>query len=282
MGERFSAFTFVDRITDVAPGRRVRGTFHIPAGIREFPMALVAEAVGQLAAWASMAHLEFRRRPVAGLARETRFLGTVRPGDTLALAAELESCTYDDVAYAGSAAVDGKPVIALEQCLGPMLPVEEFDAPEALHRDYAELCGEGAPSDRFTGLPAFEVECTESIPGERIKATLRVPESAAFFQDHFPRRPVFPATLLLDNQIRLAVRLARESMASSGGADLAAARVLDVKVRTFISPGQALEIGAERTAGESGLFTARLAARANGKPVATARVEIGAQRGERA
>jgi 3-hydroxymyristoyl/3-hydroxydecanoyl-(acyl carrier protein) dehydratase len=282
MRERFSAFTFVDRITDVAPGTRVRGTFHIPAGIREFPAALVAEAVGQLAAWASMAHLRFQRRPVAGLARETRFLGVVRPGDTLELAAELESCTNDDVAYAGSAAVDGKPVIALDQCLGPMLPVEEFDAPEALRRDYEVLCGAGAPADRFAGLPEFEVKCTESIPGERIKATLRVPESAAFFQDHFPRRPVFPATLLLDNQIRLALRLAREAMALPESAHLAAARVLDVKVRTFISPGQVLEIAAERVAVESGPLTARLSARANGKPVAAARVEIGAQRGERA
>jgi 3-hydroxymyristoyl/3-hydroxydecanoyl-(acyl carrier protein) dehydratase len=282
MGGRFSAFTFVDRITDVVPGARARGTFHIPAGIGEFPAALVAEAVGQLAAWASMAHLGFRRRPVAGLARETRFLGAVRPGDTLELAAELESCTDDDVAYAGRATVGGRPVIGLDHCLGPMLPAEEFDAPEALRRDYAVLCAGGAPSDRFAGLPRFDVERTEAIPGERVKATLRVPESAAFFQDHFPRRPVFPATLLLDNQIRLAVQLAREAMAHSGSADVAASRVLDVKVRAFITPGQVLEIGAERVAVESGPFTARLSARVNGKPVATARVEIGAQGSERA
>jgi 3-hydroxymyristoyl/3-hydroxydecanoyl-(acyl carrier protein) dehydratase len=278
MGGRFSAFTFVDKITDVAPGTRVRGTFHVPAGIREFPMALVAEAVGQLAAWASMAHLGFRKRPVAGLARETRFLGAVRPGDTLELAAQLESCTNDDVAYAGSAAVDGKQVIALEQCLGPMLPAEEFDAPEALRRDYEMLCADGAPRDRFAGLPGFDVQRTEAVPGERIKATLHVPESAEFFLDHFPRRAVFPATLLLDNQIRLALELARQAMGDNG---LAAARVLDVKVRAFIAPGQVLEIGAERVEAASGPFTARLSARANGKPVAAARVEIG-QRSKRA
>ena len=282
MGERFSAFTFVDRITDVAPGKRVRGTFHVPAGIREFPAALVAEAVGQLAAWASMAHLGFRRRPVAGLARDTRFLGAVRPGDTLDLEAELESCTDDDVAYAGRAAVGGRPVIALEQCVGPMLPAEEFDSPDALRRDYEVLCGTGAPSDRFSGLPEFDVARVESIPGVSVKAVLRVPESAAFFNDHFPRRPVFPATLLLDNQIRLAVQLAREAMGPSGGADLAVSRVLDVKVRMFIPPGQLLGIGAERIAGTSGPYTARLSARANDRPVATARVEIGAQRSDRA
>ena len=278
MGGRFSAFSFVDRITEVAPGVRVRGTFHVPAGIRAFPAALLAEAVGQLAAWSSMAKLGFRLRPVAGLARETRFLRAVRPGDTLALEADLESCTDADVAYAGRASVAGEPVIVLDQCLGPMLPAEEFDAPERLRRDFDLLCGAGAPSDRFAGVPAFDLERTESVAGERAKALLRVPDTAAFFEDHFPRRPVFPATLLLDSLIRLAVGLAGEAVAPAAGTELAAARVLDVKVRTFIPPGELLELGAERTKDEGDTYTARLAARANGKPVATARVEIGARR----
>jgi 3-hydroxymyristoyl/3-hydroxydecanoyl-(acyl carrier protein) dehydratase len=278
MSERFSAFSFVDRITDVVPGVRVRGTFHVPARVREFPSALIAEAVGQLAAWASMAHLGFRRRPVAGLARETRFLRPVKPGETLSLEADLENCTDDDVAYAGRAAVAGEPVIVLDECLGPMLPMEEFDSPDALRRDYDVLCGAGAPIDRFAGVPAFDLEAGESFPGERATAILRVPESAAFFEDHFPRRPVFPATLLLDTQIRLAARLAREAMAPSAGTVLAAARVMDVKIRTFIPPGQVLQIGAERVPADGDGYTARLSARANGKPVATARVEIVARR----
>lgn len=134
------------------------------------------------------------------------------------------------------------------------------------------------PSDRFAGVPTFELTPTESSPGERMKAVLRVPESAAFFQDHFPRRPVFPATLLLNSQIRLAIGLARETMAPPDGTELAAVRVLDVKIRSFISPGEVLEIGAERVAGEADAFTAKLSARANGKVVATARVEIVARR----
>lgn len=278
MSERFSAFSFVDRITDVVPGVRVRGTFRVPAGLREFPASLVAEAVGQLAAWASMAHLDFRRRPVAGLARDTRFLRPVKPGDTLELEADLETCSDDDVAYAGRASVNGNEVIVLDQCLGPMLPAEDFDAPDALRRDFGILCGAGAASDRFAGVPAFAMEPTESSPGERAKALLRVPQSAAFFQDHFPRRPVFPATLLLDSQIRLAIGLAREAMAPPAGTELAAGRVLDVKIRTFIPPGQELEVAAERVASEGESWIARLSARANGKPVATARVEIVARR----
>lgn len=278
MDERFSAFSFVDRIDDVAPGARARGTYRIPTRIAAFPAALVAEAVGQLAAWASMAQLDFRRRPVAGLARETRFLRAVAPGDTLDLEADLESCTDDDVAYAGRASVAGEAVIVLEQCLGPMLPAEDFDAPEALRRDYATLRGDGAPSDRFDGVPTIALDVIESTHAERVKANLQVPVSAPFFADHFPRKPVFPATLLLDSQIRLALGLARECLDVPDDLELAATRVLDVKVRAFISPGQLLELSAETTATQDGVHAARLSARSNGKAVATARVEITARR----
>ena len=274
MGGRFHAFSFVDRITEVVPGVRARGMYQVPAGLDVFPSALVAEAVGQLAAWASMAKLEFSRRPVAGLARETRFLRRVRPGDVLTLEAELESCTDDDVAYSGRATVDGEAVIALDQCLGPMLPAEDFDDPQALRRDYALLCGAGAPSGRLTGLPTLELERGETVPGERAAGTLRVPDAAAFFEDHFPRRPVFPATLLLDRLNHLALEAARGAYSLRANEEISVNRVLDVKVRTFIPPGEVLELAAQRVETDDKLWSARLSARANGKPVATAKVEI--------
>jgi hypothetical protein len=70
MPDRFSAFSFVDRITALEPGTRARGRFAVPAGLPEFSTCLVAEAVGQLAAWVAMAQAEFRRRPVAALSGE--------------------------------------------------------------------------------------------------------------------------------------------------------------------------------------------------------------------
>ena len=83
---------------------------------------------------------------------------------------------------------------------------------------------------------------------------------------------MFPGTLLLDWQIDLAVDLARE--ASGPGRIVAASRVTDMKMRSFIGPGQAVGIRIElQPQGEAG-FDARLAARVDGKAVATARVEI--------
>ena len=120
MGDHFSAFSFVDRIHDYIPGARARADVRDSrAGLPAFPSCLVAEAVGQLASWVAMAHIEFRGRPVAALALETRFLRDAQPGETLELAVELESCDDEAVAYHGWADVDGARALELIDCLGP-------------------------------------------------------------------------------------------------------------------------------------------------------------------
>ena len=48
MDDHFRAFTFVDRITSVQPGVRIRGHYTIPSGLDNFPASLVAEAVGMV------------------------------------------------------------------------------------------------------------------------------------------------------------------------------------------------------------------------------------------
>jgi 3-hydroxymyristoyl/3-hydroxydecanoyl-(acyl carrier protein) dehydratase len=272
MAEHFSAFSFVDRITALDAGVRATGCFTVPAGLASFPACLVAEAVGQLAAWVAMAHLGFRLRPVAGLAGETRFLGEVRPGDRLDLAVEIESCDAEAVAYGGRACVAGATVLELEHCVGPMLPLADFDAPEAVQQQFQALRNGGVPPGRFRGVAAPAVEVIERDPGERCRALLHVPATAPFFADHFPRRPVLPGTLLLDSQIRLAAGLAAE-LPQRGTAPLAPVRARNVKIRSFIAPGQTVELEAE-LALSGAVAEAVLAARADGKPIATGRLEL--------
>ncbi len=279
MGDHFAAFSFVDRIAEFEPGRRARGRYAVPPDIPAFPSCLVAEAVGQLAAWVSMAHIGFRGRPVAALANETRFHGDVRPGSTLDLEVDIEHCDEHAVAYAGRAHVDGALVIELIDCLGPMLPVEEFDSPEAMAARFALIRGEGAPPGRFRGVPAPSVVRTGGVPGRSATATLRVPESAAFFGDHFPRRPVFPATLLLDAQIGLAMSVAAEVPHWPAGTRPVPARMTHVKMRSFIPPGATLDIDAELAPDAGDRATVRLAARMDGRTAATARLEVVARAG---
>jgi 3-hydroxymyristoyl/3-hydroxydecanoyl-(acyl carrier protein) dehydratase len=274
MSDHFAAFSFVDRIVEFDPGRCAAGRYDVPPGIARFPSCLVAEAVGQLAAWVSMEHIAFRGRPVAALATETRFSGDVAPGDTLALTVDIESCDDEAVAYSGRADVRGSTVIELIHCLGPMLPVAEFDAPEALAARLELLRGPGAKPGAFRGVTAPRVVRTGGEDGRTASATLHVPESAPFFGDHFPRRPVFPATLLLDSQIGLALDLAREAMHWPAGGRPVPARMTHVKMRSFMPPGATLEIEAEMTPTGSAAATIKLAARLDGKIAATARLEV--------
>jgi len=272
VSERFHAFSFVDRIVSWTPGRDARGRFTIPAHLAAFPQALVAEAIGQLAAWVSMAQIHYRGRPVAGIAGESLFHRTASPGQTLELEVAIDNCDDDAVLYNGCARIDHVDVAQLRHCLGPMLPMGEFDDPAAVRADFERLITLGKEPGGFRGLPAFDVETTSHTPGRSLAARLSVPASAPFFADHFPRRPVFPGTLLLESQLQLAHALARESAAPASRRMLRARRVTNVKIRSFIAPGTTVDIQADAREGEPCTFD--LSARVDGRNVAVARVEF--------
>ena len=113
------------------------------------------------------------------------------------------------------------------------------------------------------------VDVTEHARGAELRARVDVPAQAPFFRDHFPRRPVFPATLLLDTQIRLALELARERSEAASPS-----RVTHVKMRSFIVPSQKLDIDIKLGAAENGIAKAMMSARTDDRTVASARLEI--------
>lgn len=277
ISERFRAFSFVDRITRCTPGVRVEGIYTVPPHVTRFPNSLMAEAVGQLAAWSAMAHLDFAWRPVAGLAAESRYHVAATPGAVLALEADIERCDPEAVAYSGRASIDGCCAVELVDCVGPMLPMEEFDAPAAVRSDFATLCAGGAEADRFLGVPMPQLATIEHAPGRRVRAILHVPQraEATYFDDHFPRRPVFPGTLLMDAFAQLAVPLARERPHAYGDAPFEVRKVSQVKIRSFTAPGAELELDVELLDATPQRTRMKLAAKADGKTVAGARMEMG-------
>lgn len=241
----FRAFTFVDRILAVQPGVSVRGQFNIPAKQPEFSLSLVAEATGQCAAWSALAAVDFKSRPVAGIAGLVEMLAPVHPGDTLELTAVIESVDADAIAYAGTASVNGSPVLRLHNCVGPMLPVEDFDDPQALRDHYALLCGAGATPDAFGGVPDIVCEQTGHEPGQLIRGRLPVPAAAPFFHDHFPRKPVFPGTLLMRSKLQLVGKLAAEVPLPANAREWKLQNVSEMKLRAFIEPGEVLDLEAK-------------------------------------
>jgi 3-hydroxymyristoyl/3-hydroxydecanoyl-(acyl carrier protein) dehydratase len=271
MDAHFRAFSFVDRITGVEPGVRIRGQFAIPAGLDAFPTSLVAEAVGQLAAWSAMAAVGFTHRPVAGIAGRIELISEVRPGQVLDLAADLESVDTESAGYSGTASVEGRTVIRLSGCVGPMVPVADFDDPQALQDRFALLCKQGATPGAFGGVPALELERANGEPSQSAHAILQVPAQAPFFADHFPRRPVFPGTLLMHANLQTAALLAREVPAGAGAAWVPRV-VSDVKLRTFIPPGETLSVNAKRTELTETSLATVVEARINQRLVGSAKI----------
>lgn len=267
MSGRYSAFTFCDRITEYEPARHAQAEFQVPDHLTGFSASLCAEATGQLAAWVSMANIGFRGRPVAALAKEVRIVGEVVPGDTLHLEVHIEECDEDAVAYNGYARANGHTVVELVDCLGPMLPQLDYDDPDSLAQMFEQLRGAGAAPGRFGGIPHHRLEEVAHEPGRLRSAVLHVPSSAPYFADHFPRRPVFPATLLLDHALRVATELVNES----GEAEWRVSTMQNVKMRDFILPGQAVMIVVERNDADGGPRV-KMTARIDGRTMATARI----------
>jgi 3-hydroxymyristoyl/3-hydroxydecanoyl-(acyl carrier protein) dehydratase len=264
MDDHFRAFSFVDRISSVESGVRISGSYTVPEQLESFPSPLVAEAVGQLAAWAAMSVMDFRFRPVAGIAASIEMLAPVRPGQILELNATLETLDEEAIAYEGTAHSDGALLIRLEHCVGPMVPVAEFDDPQALRERFDLLRGAGAASGAFDGLPGLPLTIAGGKAGQSLTATFQVPEKAAFFGDHFPRRPVFPGTLLMHANLELAAALAGQFPSPTGGRKWTIRSVSDLKIRAFTPPGESLEIEAQLTRIESETATVKVQTR-NGK-----------------
>jgi 3-hydroxymyristoyl/3-hydroxydecanoyl-(acyl carrier protein) dehydratase len=265
------SFSFVDRIAEIEPGRRARGSYSVPAPWRELPPWLVAEAIGQLAAWVAMAGTDFRRRPVAAIAGEVIAPPAGSAGGVLELAVEVERRDDNTIVYRGSATAEGRDVGALERCVGPMMSMEEFDDPESVRRRYAALRGGGLALGPVEDPMAMLVpDVVERVSGELLRARLIVPADAAFFSEHFPRKPVFPATLLMALQVRLAIELTSD--ASGELPRLAAAR--HVKVRSFTAPGTSLDLEARVQSRDPRAARVAVRASAGERTVATARIEL--------
>ncbi len=271
------AFTFVDRITHCEPGRRIAGSYSIPPAV-EFPQSLVSEAVGQLAALAAMTTVDFQARPVAGLAGRVELLGTVRPGQTIDLSATIESVDGEAASYHGEAAVAGAPIVRLHHCVGPMVPMEEFEDPAAVRTRFEQAVrGEVNGHGGFPGLPELLLQTETVEAGRSLKACLVVPPAAPFFADHFPRRPVFPGSLLMHLNLKLAAALAESLTAPESGGRWKLRSVGDVKLRAFIPPGEALELEAtlkRHTAESLNIF---VQSRNSTRVIGSARVELTAE-----
>jgi 3-hydroxyacyl-[acyl-carrier-protein] dehydratase len=125
-------------------------------------------------------------------------------------------------------------------------------------------------------VPLPELHELQVRPGERLGATLWVPEAAAapYFADHFPRRPVFPGTLLMDVLAALSVQLVQQSGPLAAAGELFSRKVTQVKIRSFTAPGARLQLEVVLQDADAQRARLKVAARSEDKTIATARIEV--------
>ena len=261
-------FLFVDRI-EALDEHGARGELDLLPGRVAPPHWLLLEAAGQLAGWVATARTDFVSRPVAAMIGAVALStapwckGSDGP---VQLAAKLERIDSRAVLYSATATCGGQQIASLSRCVGPLLPLALFDDPEVVRARLAQLRAGGGPPRRelLASWPAL-TPIAAAADGER-QATLRVPLDAPYFADHFPRRPVFPASLLAAALDALAAPLAATAL---GGAAARTVAVRELKVRAFSEPGQELTIGARVEATADGQAAVRVRALMDGKQTAS-------------
>lgn len=92
---------------------------------------------------------------------------------------------------------------------------------------------------------------TELVPGERISAVKALTLAEEYLADHFPTFPVMPGVLILHTLVEASAWLVRETEGYAHSM-LLLAEAKNVTYKSFVSPGQKLEVTVEAKAIEAG------------------------------
>lgn len=91
---------------------------------------------------------------------------------------------------------------------------------------------------------------TELVPGERIRAVKALSLAEEYLADHFPRFPVMPGVLMIEALVQASAWLVRETE-NYAHSLLLLAEAKNVTYKSFVSPGQVLEVAVEAKAIEA-------------------------------
>jgi 3-hydroxymyristoyl/3-hydroxydecanoyl-(acyl carrier protein) dehydratase len=271
------AFHYVDRIYSLEPQKRIRGLknvtrtesffYWLPNGRRVLSPAVVTEALAQLGGWLTMASTNFTHRAVLLGDEKTEYTGDTLAGDQLDLEVEVLDFRDDVMVTKGTAYVRGQPVLVGHACRGFLLPLEEFNDPADMRRDFARLCKpqlekvERVGPDATLLKPAagprvyeqlrFVDGIVEHAPYERVVGFKNFTSAEPYFATHFPRKPCVPGVLLLTFMAEVCQYLVKgELEAPLRQRALVPTFIQNVRFRKFVEPGDQCTLEAKITSGD--------------------------------
>jgi 3-hydroxyacyl-[acyl-carrier-protein] dehydratase len=287
------AFCFVDRLLEVVPGQRASGLKNVtlsepgllePApGHPVFPLAHTAEAIAHLISWLVIVSLDFRAKPIAVTTERMTFEGFARPGDQLRLEASIQTMREDSALCSGRALLEGKTLASLEGGICAFVPLEELEDEALVRARYRFLLGQApggkalwAPEGLESRWPLMAGQLwpyplvdkvVEFEPGRRLVALKAVSRSEAALEDHFPRRPVLPGTIMAEALGQAGMCLLDQGLPEASGPPRRAyiRRLSRVRFRRFLHPGDLLEMEARVVRWDEAEAELRLTGRLEGQ-----------------
>lgn len=245
------SFLFVDHILDLVPGKKTVGLKHVTLNDTylthfENKLALrtciIGEALGQLCSWNVLKTSDYKFRPVGGVIQEIQMHATASVGDTILLESEIETLDDDMVSFSGRASVNDKTLLVVKNSLAPLMPLEEYNHRIKVQNDFEILYQPSAkivyPKEKNNvPAPYYQIAYDKILSqenGKELTAQKKIASDASYFQDHFPKKPVFPLSLLMEYNLALA----HTFVADTTGNKLWRPTLLKkVKIGNFVLPG---------------------------------------------
>lgn len=271
------SFHFVDRIYQIEPRVSIRGLknvtrnenffYWLPNGDRVISPAVITEALCQLGGWLKMVSTDFQKRAVLLADEKTEYLGLVRAGDQVDLEVDVLDFDDDVVVTRGKAFVNGQVVVDAHCCRGYLLPIEEFDDPVKLRRQYsllykpefASVSRVGATARQLPALAGartfdsnrFVDGIVEHIPFKKVVAYKNVAACESYFSTHFPNMPCVPGVLLLSFMGEACQFLVKPDIDMPiRQRALVPTFIENVRFRKFVEPGDQCTLHAEIIEGD--------------------------------
>jgi 3-hydroxymyristoyl/3-hydroxydecanoyl-(acyl carrier protein) dehydratase len=247
-------------------------------GSLQISTSVVSEAIGQLVSWLSLRNNNFTARPVFLFASNINLDGYIPAPSTVELEAWITDGDQESFMFSGTAKVDGEVVVAITDCGGYFMPLAELEDPSVARKRFASLMsGDGSSiySSIDSSIDSSTILKNRSTQvyggrqliddvknlelGRAVTAVKVMRQSEPFYADHFPRNPVTPI-VVINEMIGEATRIMMEGEEFSAlGRDdgysfdsgdqicnLAPVAVTDLKIKSFILPGDTVVISVKK------------------------------------